>query len=144
MAREQGRRRATEVTNLAAAVSDFAKVAEDAEARAQQAEKRMAAAVNRAEESISKQLESREAMESKYDTAQQENRNLRGLLNALRETVVQEQTAARVAESAAAAATAAATTATAATFSQSFAANNFRLPLCTAKAVGHLIIRPGL
>ena len=106
VAREQGRRRATEVTNLAAAVSDFAKLAEDAEARAQQAEKRMAAAVNRAEESISKQLESREAMESKYDTAQQENRNLRGLLNALRETVVQEQAAARVAESTAAAATA--------------------------------------
>lgn len=106
VAREQGLKRATEVTNLAAAVADFAKVAEEAEARAQTAEKRMAAAVDRAEETIALHLESRQALETKCEAAQQENKNLRGLLNALRGTVVQEQTAARVAESAAAAATA--------------------------------------
>jgi hypothetical protein len=106
VAREQGRKRATEVTNLAAAVAEFAQVAEDAEARAEAAEQRMAAAVGRAEETISEQLESRQALEAKCDAVQQENKNLRGLLNALRSTVVQEQTAARVAESAAAAATA--------------------------------------
>eukprot|EP01043_Picozoa_sp_COSAG02_P019224 COSAG02_NODE_919_length_15936_cov_5.055314_14_plen_661_part_00 len=106
VAREQGVKRATEVTNLAAAVAEFAQVAEDAEARAKAAEQRMSAAVDRAEETISQQLESRQALEAKCDAAQQENKNLRGLLNALRGTVVQEQTAARVAESAAAAATA--------------------------------------
>ncbi len=106
VAREQGLKRATEVTNLAAAVAEFAQVAEDAEARAEAAEQRMAAAVDRAEETISQHLESRQALEAKCDAAQQENKNLRGLLNALRGTVVQEQTAARVAESATAAATA--------------------------------------
>ena len=106
LSREQGRKRATEVTNLAAAVADFAKVAEEAEVRAQTAESRAAAAVERAEEMISQQLESHEALEVKCDAALQENKNLRGLLHALRETVVQEQTTARVAQTTAAAAAA--------------------------------------
>ena len=102
VSREQGRKRATELTELAATVADMAKVAGDAEARAEEAERWASAAVQRAEEMIDRDLEERDALEHKCEAAQQESKNLRGLLHALRSTVVQEQTRARVAESAAA------------------------------------------
>ena len=99
VSREQGRKRAAEVTELATTVRDMAQVVANAEAHAQAAESRAAAAVERAEATITAHLDEREQLERECAAAQEDVSNLRALLGALRESARQEQSKATKAES---------------------------------------------